>query len=446
MNSFFLFGGLPLPIAIFFTIALIIVLIGHTIAFILFVVGGKAVASAAVVDDESGNRFHFIFLVPALNEEVTIADSVERLLQAQTTRKTILVIDDGSDDGTPAVLAGMDYPQLEVLRREKPDAQKGKAAALNAGWRYVRDEVLSRPEFHGVTDDDVIFVIVDADGRMDPAAPRYFGAQFTDPKVAGVQLSVRIYNRYNPLTWCQDVEFGVYGGLYQIGRSHWGTAGMGGNGQANRLSALNSVVGDHDGPWRDYLTEDQDIGLTLLEHGWQGMHEVRCTVAQQGVSDIRRLYRQRTRWSQGNIQAMRHLPNVGSMSSNAMAKIDLTWGLLQPPLQGLVGVATIVALCCAFFLGTPFISPNDQYEWLWLVFLFFLAFGGTALGCMTLGRGHGVTGYLKGLCIAIPYAFYSWLLWPVLVRATWRQLRGATGWDKTAREPMDPSVKATAAS
>ena len=36
----------------------------------------------------------------------------------------------------------------------------------------------------------------------------------------------------------QDVEFGVYGHLFQAGRNDWGTAGMGGNGQFNRLSAL----------------------------------------------------------------------------------------------------------------------------------------------------------------------------------------------------------------
>ena len=47
---------------------------------------------------------------------------------------------------------------------------------------------------------------------------------------------MRIYNRARLLTWLQDVEFSVYGLLYQAGRTGWGTAGMGGNGQFNRLS------------------------------------------------------------------------------------------------------------------------------------------------------------------------------------------------------------------
>jgi len=61
---------------------------------------------------------------------------------------------------------------------------------------------------------------------------------------------------------------------------------------------------------------------------------------------------------------------------------------------------------------------------------------------MASGRGHGFMGYVRGLVIAIPYAFYSWILWPVIVRATWRQFRGASGWDKTSREPLEADVSA----
>lgn len=438
MNSFFLFSGLPWPIAIIFTIALLIVLIGHFWAIVLFVVGGKVVATELEPSDELTDAFHWVFLVPALNEEVTIADSVGRLREVVAKSKTIMVIDDGSEDGTPEVLARIAGPDLEVLRRELPNAQKGKAAALNNAWRHVCQDVLKRPEYSHVDVDHVIFVIVDADGRLDPLAPQYLATKLADPEVGGVQLSVRIYNRFKPLTWMQDIEFGVFGGLYQLGRTHWGTAGMGGNGQANRLSALNEVVRPGaEGPWNDTLTEDQDIGLHLLRRGWRGTHEVRATVAQQGVSDLKRLYKQRTRWSQGNIQAMVHLRGLGQVQAGPIAKLDLTWALLQPPLQGFVGLSTVLALICAIFLGTPFVVDNSQWAWLWLLFLFFLAFGGTAIGCMAAGRGHGLRGYLRGLVTAIPYAFYSWILWPVIVRAAWRQLRGATGWDKTTREPLE---------
>jgi UDP-N-acetylglucosamine 2-epimerase (non-hydrolysing) len=84
----------------------------------------------------------WVFLVPALNEAETIADSVTRLLAVEAARKAVLVIDDGSTDGTASVLAAIDAPELEVLTRMPPDVRLGKAAALNAGWHRV-DDLLS---------------------------------------------------------------------------------------------------------------------------------------------------------------------------------------------------------------------------------------------------------------------------------------------------------------
>ena len=80
--------------------------------------------------------------------------------------------------------------------------------------------------------------MVDADGRLDPACPPFVAAHFADERVGGLQVLVRIYNRSRLLTWFQDVEFSIYGLLYQAGRTGYGAAGMGGNGQFNRLSAL----------------------------------------------------------------------------------------------------------------------------------------------------------------------------------------------------------------
>ena len=165
-------------------------------------------------------------------------------------------------------------PGLQVLRREPPGAREGKAAALNYAYRRLTELVGETPR------DQLIVVVVDADGRLAPDAPLYAAAHFVDERVGGVQSLVRIYNRGRMLTWFQDVEFAVYGFLYQAGRTGWGTAGMGGNGQFNRLSALDEVA-DHVGPWRDRLTEDQDLGLRLIGAGWHGRQELRAVVEQQ---------------------------------------------------------------------------------------------------------------------------------------------------------------------
>ena len=259
---------------------------------------------------DASDAFTWVFLVPALNEEVTIADSVQRLAQVQCERRHIVVVDDASTDGTPNVLAAISHPDLHVIRREAPRAQLGKADALNDAWARL-------PEVIGPCDRSTTIVcIVDADGRLDPDSPAAVADHFTDPPVGGVQVRVHIYNDTSPLTRAQDTEFGVYGELFQAARTTLGTAGMGGNGQFNRLSALDAVADDPadtdhpGGPWRHTLTEDQDIGLRLLAAGWQCHHDNRVSVHQQGLNNVRRLLRQRTRWAQGNLQAMSHLRRV----------------------------------------------------------------------------------------------------------------------------------------
>ena len=254
------FEGLAWPWVALFTACLVVVVGMFAWTLLLFVRGHRTVLHPPEPPPEGADAFTWVFLVPAMNEEVVIADSVERLVAIPLARKRIVVIDDASDDRTPAILAGLEHPDLFVLRRDKPDAQKGKAAGLNYAYRALRD-IGDRER--------AIVVIVDADGRLDAEAPLFASAHFVEPEVGGVQALVRMYNRETPLVWMQDVEFGVYGHLFQAGRNRWGTAGMGGNGQFNRLSALDAVA-DEEGPWRDKLTEDQDLGLRLISAGWKG--------------------------------------------------------------------------------------------------------------------------------------------------------------------------------
>jgi len=294
------FEGLPPAWTVLFTIAFVVVLAMLAWTITLFVRGVEARSRAGAGDDPGAtpDAFTWAFIVPALNEEVTIRDSVDRLTALQLANLHVVVVDDGSDDDTPRLLAEIEDPRIHVVRRMPPEARLGKAAALNEAYGRL-GAILG----DGVSRDDVIVAIVDADGRLAPDAPARAAALFSEPRVGGVQSLVRIYNRRGLLTWLQDVEFGVYGFLYQAGRNLWGTSGMGGNGQFNRLSALDAVA-DEMGPWRDRLTEDQDLGLRLIAAGWLGRQELVGAVEQQGLSNLHRLFRQRTRWSQGNLQAM----------------------------------------------------------------------------------------------------------------------------------------------
>ncbi len=424
------FEGLPVGWEALFTVCLVVVVAMFLWTLLLFVRGHAAIVHPPQPPPDGADAFSWVFLVPALNEEVTIADSVERLLSLPLARRRVIVIDDGSDDRTAEILAAIDHPDLFVLHRRAPDARKGKAAALNYAYRSLREH----PDRAAT-----IIAIVDADGRLRASAPRFVAAHFADPTVGGVQSLVRIYNRHNLLTWLQDIEFSVYGHLFQAGRDHWGTAGMGGNGQFNRLAALDDLA-DEEGPWRDRLTEDQDLGLRLIAAGWKGKQDLRATVDQQGLSKLRPLFRQRTRWSQGNLQAIALRGLVLRSPPGRGARFEQLAYMLMPLWQGVVGLGLLGGLYLWLTGTASFWGEGPTWQ---LGFFYLLAFGGTILGCVAARAQSGPFGWLRGVLIAQVYTPYTWLLWPVLLRSVLRQLGSSREWAKTEREPLSAGSPAT---
>jgi cellulose synthase/poly-beta-1,6-N-acetylglucosamine synthase-like glycosyltransferase len=427
-----LFGGLPLWVQILFWVVLMIEIAGFASVVVLLVNSRRFTARVRRMGDADESDFLWVFLVPALNEEVTIADSVARLSQTRATHALFLVIDDGSDDRTGEILAGIGDPRLRVLTRVAPDARRGKAEALNAAYRLLREEILREPALAAWSEDRVIVAIVDADGRLDPSAPPRVARHFRDPGVGGVQVLVRIYNRTGWLTWAQDVEFASFGLVFQAGRAWWGVANMGGNGQFNRLAAL-ADVDDGSGPWRDRLTEDQDLGVRIIQSGWAGVQDNSATIDQQGLNSIRRLYRQRTRWAQGNWQALGLLRGVGRPRLPLMGRIDTVFYLITPPLQLLTGIAFVTSIVLAVFNGTRY-PPS-----LWWVVIFFFAISfGPGFAVLILRGGRWYSPFLAILQL-IPYTIYAWSTFPVLGIALLRQLSGRTSWVKTPREALAAS-------
>ena len=120
-------------------------------------------------------------LIPAHNEEGVIADKLAncRALDYPPDRLEVLVVSDGSTDGTERIAAA--HPGVRLLSVPRG----GKAAALNAGAAQATGEVL---------------VLTDADAMLDAQSLGNLVAPFADPEVGGVCGNKRQRPRENDAT------------------------------------------------------------------------------------------------------------------------------------------------------------------------------------------------------------------------------------------------------
>jgi glycosyltransferase involved in cell wall biosynthesis len=77
-------------------------------------------------------------VIPCFNEAATILDLLERVRSAPVASKQIIVVDDGSSDGTRELLQGLRADDLTVLLHER---NRGKGAALATGFAAARGEI-----------------------------------------------------------------------------------------------------------------------------------------------------------------------------------------------------------------------------------------------------------------------------------------------------------------
>ncbi len=96
------------------------------------------------------DTFTLSVLMPVYNEAQTIHEAIEAVLNTPY-KKEIVVVDDGSMDGTRDLLRAMDIPELKVFFHEK---NTGKGGALRTAMQKATGDIL---------------VVQDADLEYDPA-------------------------------------------------------------------------------------------------------------------------------------------------------------------------------------------------------------------------------------------------------------------------------------
>lgn len=386
-----------------------------------------------------GTPSHFWIVVPALNEQVVVGNTVNAALTLGGpggTLTRVLVVDDGSDDATPEVLAGIQHPRLHVLRRNLPEARQGKGEALNAAYRWIAQ----RAAEEGVSPDRVVLGIIDGDGQGSRNILLEVSRMLRDSRVGAVQVQVRIRNRNRLLGAVQDLEFGAIVNACQSLRDTLDTVGLGGNGQFTRLAAL---LGLGSKPWSACLVEDLELGLRMHLGGVGIRYTARACVTQQAVVDVRRLTRQRTRWAQGNMQCVHYLRRLAASRQISLVGLAEVLHYLIAPWFNAAVTLVLIAMVGAATVGLLIGHPVAYLQsWtalantggLWLAVTAFPGF------IWALVHRHRLGDESTSRLFTAALAYPAFLLLGLLAtyRALIRQARGQQTWAKTERLMEEP--------
>ncbi len=254
------------------------------------------------------NRFVSV-LIPAYNEARVIERSVRQVLASTRVQLEVIVIDDGSADGTSAIVrqAFADEPRVRLLTLQNG----GKARALNRGLELARGDLV---------------IALDADTQFEPTTIARLVRWFADPSIGAVAGNAKVGNRVNLVTRWQALEYVTAQNL-----------------ERRALASLDAmtVVPGAVGAWRkatlrdvggypaDTLAEDQDLTIAIQRAGWKVHYDQYALAWTEAPETFRALARQRFRWAFGTLQCLwKHRRVIGSGQPRGLARIGLPQAML----------------------------------------------------------------------------------------------------------------------
>jgi cellulose synthase/poly-beta-1,6-N-acetylglucosamine synthase-like glycosyltransferase/peptidoglycan/xylan/chitin deacetylase (PgdA/CDA1 family) len=223
-------------------------------------------------------------VVPAYNEKKVICKTIRALLSSTYPNFNIIVVDDGSNDGTyQSVVETFGHnPRVGAFTK----ANGGKAHALNYGIQQTSAEIV---------------IAMDADTIFRPDTISKLVRHFADPLVGAVAGNAKVGNRINLLTYWQALEYITSQNL-----------------DRRAFDALNciNVVPGCVGAWRqelvlkaggftrDTLAEDADLTLRILRMGYRIPYEEEAVGLTEAPATVRAFLKQRFRWTYGTLQVV----------------------------------------------------------------------------------------------------------------------------------------------
>jgi cellulose synthase/poly-beta-1,6-N-acetylglucosamine synthase-like glycosyltransferase len=404
-------------------------------------------------------------LVPAYNEEPSIVASLRSLLKSQFIEFEVVVINDGSKDGTLAVLkeafglvevgrvprsnipttlvravyASPVEPRVVVIDKENG----GKADALNAGINHANFP---------------LFCAIDGDSMLDAGALSRLVWEFqAAPETVAVGGIVRIVNgsRFEnghlvevrtPRSLLANLQIIEYLRAFLGGRVGWSKSGMlmiisGAFGLFRRDVCVE--VGGYD---PTTVGEDAELVLRLHRHQRERGEPCRITFFPDPIcwtecpEDLGTLVRQRDRWQRGMIEmiarhrAMLFRPRFGRIGSVAMPYF-LVFEVLGPTIECIGYTLFVIAVA----LGIIPLAFALAFLAIALTYGLVLSFLVILMEERAFRRYPGWIDLMRlAVCTVIENIGYRQLLAVVRMRAWYTLARGNQHWGEMTRKGFGP--------
>ena len=213
-------------------------------------------------------------IIAAYNEKLHIADTIINKLQQDypATRLEIIVVSDGSTDGTDEIVQSIPSDRLRLIRQEP---RQGKTAALNLAIGHATGEIIVFSDANSIYRKDGIRQIVA--NFADPSVGYVTGKMlYTHADGSPIGTGCSAYMHYENFIRLQESQFnsivGVDGGI-----------------DAVRKTLYRQMNADQ---LPDFVQP-----LNVVEHGFRVIYEPRAILNEAALADQQAEYKMRVRVS-----------------------------------------------------------------------------------------------------------------------------------------------------
>lgn len=345
-------------------------------------------------------------IIPAYNEEKTLRACLESLLGSTYFGFEVIVVDDGSTDGTRRSVEDLvDGDKVRYIWQ----TNGGKATALNRGAAQATGEIIL------YTDADSIF-LPETIGQM----VRWFAG----PDIHAVCGNDTPLTVGSPLQKVLAVTTHIGTGFVRRALSVLRVLPI----ISGNLGAVRKSVFDEIGGFRQIWGEDLEFTFRLHKAGKRIIFDPSPLVRADCPAELGSLWRQRIRWARSYLKASVIHADLFRPTRAIPFSLYLPFNFFAQTLVPIIQIVSIPVLLSAAASG------DGVFQWAWSLILFFglVTFLCIALYSVLLDRDFETLKYIpQSALLIIPLSyFYSF----VVLSSVWQEFfRREENWSKIER-------------